>query len=147
MKEDFEDVVAYFNEGLKFACPISPKNSFMQEIWNEIKNVEEESERNRVKTKPDGFETLSGKKKCISQIIFEKKYCIIIDNFGNKYIAKPEKGERFDKEKGFLVALAKYNGFTTTKCQELIKKAVDKDEKTAKKQSKSNGNKKQAKKN
>lgn len=83
----------------------------------------------------------TGIEKCISKVIFEKEYCIIVDNFGNRYISKPEKGEKYDKEKGLLVALAKYNGFTTTRVQDLIKSAVVKNGK------KSSRNKKQPKKN
>lgn len=139
MNEDFEDAFNYFMSGFG-GCVFPSKPVF---VWDMKKELDKEYMRR----KPDGFKCSNGKMKSIDKIIFENKYCVIIDNFGNKYIAKPEKGERFDKEKGFLVALAKYNGFTTTKCQELIKKAVDKDDKKAKKQNKSNGNKKQTKKN
>lgn len=144
MNEDFEDVFNYFISGFRRE-PMFATIDFAELEKARKERVKKENEVMR--NKPHHSKNCHGDRKAISNVIFENKHCIIIDNFGNKYIAKPEKGERFDKEKGFLVALAKYNGFTTTKCQELIKKAVDKDEKKAKKQNKSNGNKKQPKKN
>lgn len=60
----------------------------------------------------------------IKKVIFEKDCCIIVDTLGNSYISRPEKGDKYDKEKGFLVALAKYNGFSTTNIQKLIKGAI-----------------------
>lgn len=64
------------------------------------------------------------KHKDIKKVIFENDYCIIVDTLGNRYISKPEKCDKYDKEKGFLVALAKYNGFSTTKIQKLIEGAI-----------------------
>ena len=63
----------------------------------------------------------------IDKVIYEKEHCIVVDTDGNRYISRPEKGEKFDKEKGLLVAsLAKYCGFTTTKIQKLMEGAIDK---------------------
>ena len=64
------------------------------------------------------------KHKDIVKVIFEKDCCIIVYTLGNRYISRPEKGDKYDKEKGFLVALAKYNGFSTTNIQKLIKGAI-----------------------
>ena len=64
--------------------------------------------------------------KTIDKVIYEKEHCIVVDTDGNRYISRPEKGEKFDKEKGLLVALAKYCGFTTTKIQKLMEGAIDK---------------------
>lgn len=72
------------------------------------------------------------KKKNIDKVIFENNYCIIVDTNGDRYIARPEKGEKFDKEKGLLVALAKYCGFTTTKIHNLLEGAIEKNAKTKK---------------
>jgi len=74
--------------------------------------------------------------KHIVNVIFENNHTIIVDNFGNRYISRPEKGEKFDEEKGLLVALAKYDGHSTTEILELLKGAVRK-----------NGTKTKAKKN
>lgn len=72
------------------------------------------------------------KKNEIKKVIFENNYCIIVDTNGDRYIARPEKGEKFDKEKGLLVALAKYCGFTTTKIHNLLEGAIEKNAKTKK---------------
>lgn len=116
---------------------------YFDEILRFLLNDED---RSYMKRKSDGFENCIGIRKSISQVIFEKDHCIIIDNFGNRYISKPEKGEKYDKEKGFLVALAKYNGFTTSKVHDLIENAVDKDGKNKKNNNNPNRNKKQSKK-
>lgn len=51
----------------------------------------------------------------------------------NVYKATPEKGERFDVEKGILVCIAKYCGFSTTDILELVEKAnIQKTKKTVK---------------
>ena len=62
----------------------------------------------------------------IDKVIFEKDHCIIVDTNGERFISRPEKGEKFDKEKGLLVALAKYCGFTTTKIHKLLEGAIEK---------------------
>lgn len=67
--------------------------------------------------------------KGIDKVIFEKDCCVIVDTNGDRYIARPEKCDKYDKEKGFLIALAKYNGFTTTKIQQLIEGAIVKNAK------------------
>lgn len=72
------------------------------------------------------------RKKDIDKVVFENNYCIIVDTNGDRYIARPEKGEKFDKEKGLLVALAKYCGFTTTKIHNLLEGAIEKNAKTKK---------------
>ena len=72
------------------------------------------------------------KKKSIDKVVFENNYCIIVYTNGDRYIARPEKGEKFDKEKGLLVALAKYCGFTTTKIHNLLEGAIEKNAKTKK---------------
>lgn len=69
----------------------------------------------------------------IDKVIFEGNYCIIVDNHGERYMSRPEKCDKYDKEKGFLIALAKFNGFSTTEIQELIKGAIVKVAKSAKK--------------
>ena len=74
----------------------------------------------------------------IEQVIFENGYTIIVDNEGNRYMSRPEKCEKFDEEKGLLVALAKYDGHTTTEIQELLKGAVRKNAGKAKKSDKKN---------
>lgn len=49
------------------------------------------------------------------------------------YKATPEKGERFDVEKGVLVCIAKYCGFSTTDILKLVEKAnIQKPKKTVK---------------
>lgn len=98
----------------------------------ELQKKDKEKEKEFVRKQSDGYPVSLTKAKSIERVIFEKEYCIIVDNFGNKYIAKPERKEKYDPEKGFLVALAKYNGFTTTRVQELIKSAVVKDGKSKK---------------
>lgn len=147
-KEDYEDVVEFgknaldrwFKVPFEMPCPIPLVSEpiVLPSIFKEEK-LEERRQREKeyMRTKSHNCQSILGRK-CIDKVVFENKHCIIVDNFGNRYIAKPEKGEKFDKEKGFLVALAKYNGFTTTKCQDLIKKAVDKDAKHAKKSAKKN---------
>lgn len=78
-------------------------------------------------------------KRAIDKVIFEGECCVIIDTYGNRFISRPEKGDKFDKEKGFLIALAKYNGFTTTKIQKIMEGAIVKNAKTKhKKQKKHN---------
>lgn len=74
----------------------------------------------------------------IEQVIFENGYTIILDSEGNKFMSRPEKGEKFDEEKGLLVALAKYDGHTTTEIQELLKGAVRKNARKNKKAVKKN---------
>ena len=82
---------------------------------------------------PDiGCLTIKKPNKDIDKVIFENNYCIIVDTNGDRYIARPEKGEKFDKEKGLLVALAKYCGFTTTKIHELLEGAIEKNAKSKK---------------
>lgn len=77
-------------------------------------------------------------KREIEQVIFENGYTIIIDSEGNRYMSRPEKGEKFDEEKGLLVALAKYDGHTTTEIQDLLKGAVRKNARKNKKSTKKN---------
>lgn len=74
----------------------------------------------------------------IDRVIFENGVTVIVDNFGNRYISRPEKGEKYDEEKGLLVALAKYDGHTTSEIQELIKGAVRKNARKNKKGTKKN---------
>lgn len=51
----------------------------------------------------------------------------------NVYKATPEKGERLDVEKGVLVCIAKYCGFSTTDILKLVEKAnIQKTKKTVK---------------
>lgn len=51
----------------------------------------------------------------------------------NVYKATPEKGEYFDVEKGILVCIAKYCGFSTTDILELVEKVnIQKTKKTVK---------------
>ena len=51
----------------------------------------------------------------------------------NVYKATPEKGERVDVEKGILVCIAKYCGFSTTDILKLVEKAnIQKTKKTVK---------------
>lgn len=76
--------------------------------------------------------------KRICKVIFENNHTIIVDNFGNRYISRPEQGEKFDEEKGLLVALAKYDGHSTSEILELLKGAVRKNAKQRKKTSKKN---------
>lgn len=143
MLEDFEDIVSFGINSLlhEVAHSNPPKVVFnvdglFDSLYDEIMKEEERKHREYVRNKPDGFQTANGKRKCIDKVIIEKRHCIIIDNFGNKYIAKPEKGERYDKEKGFLVALAKYNGYSTSRVHYLLENAVDKDDKKSKKSKK-----------
>ena len=49
------------------------------------------------------------------------------------YTAKPEKGEKFDLEKGLLVCLAKANGYSTSDMLKLVSDAVVQSKKPAKK--------------
>lgn len=69
----------------------------------------------------------------IEKVIFQDNTTILIDNFGDKYIAKPEKGEKFDEEKGLLVCLAKFNGISTTQILSLLDSAIRKTSKNEKK--------------
>lgn len=47
------------------------------------------------------------------KVIFQDKTTILIDG-DKKYFARPEKGEKFDAEKGLLVCLMKKFGVTTS---------------------------------
>lgn len=77
------------------------------------------------------------KERHIDRVIFENGYTIILDSEGNRFLSRPEKGEKYDEEKGLLVALAKYDGHSTSEILELLKGAVrkngNKDKKPVKK--------------
>lgn len=53
------------------------------------------------------------------RLIFRDNTTILFKD-GKKYVAKCEKGETFDKEKGLLVCLAKANGYTFKDLQEML---------------------------
>lgn len=59
---------------------------------------------------------------------------VTVMKVGDKvYKATPEKGERLDVEKGVLVCIAKYCGFSTTDILKLVEKAkIQKTKKTVK---------------
>lgn len=59
---------------------------------------------------------------------------VTVMKVGDKvYKATPEKGERLDVEKGVLVCIAKYCGFSTTDILKLVEKAnIQKSKKTVK---------------
>ena len=84
----------------------------------------------------ENFKVSLSKPRNIAKVIIQDKTVVLIDTYGNKYIAKPEKGEKFDEEKGLYVALAKYCGYSTTKVQSLLESAIrknaDKDKKADK---------------
>ena len=86
----------------------------------------------------DALDNEVNEERHIEKVIFENGYTIILDSEGNRYMSRPEKGEKFDEEKGLLVALAKYDGHTTTEIQELLKGAI---RKNAGKKKKSSGKK------
>lgn len=67
-------------------------------------------------------------KKCNEKLIKEGKVIYQDKNtilkIGNQtYIAKPEKGDKFDAEKGLLICMMKAVGFTTSDFLELFAKA------------------------
>lgn len=65
------------------------------------------------------------------EVIFQDKNTIL--KIGNEtYIAKPEKGEVFDKEKGILVCLVKALGLTTTDVIKLLNNSKTKTSKNTK---------------
>lgn len=70
--------------------------------------------------------------KKLPQAIVNDKTTILIDNEGKKYFSKPEKGEKFDLEKGILVCLAKMAGFSTTDILEIVKNAKIQDKQKGK---------------
>ena len=57
-----------------------------------------------------------------AKVIFQDETTILIVD-GKKYFAKPEKGEKFDAEKGLLVCLMKCAGLKTTDFLDLMKNA------------------------
>mgnify|MGYP003291453905 CR=1 FL=1 len=60
-----------------------------------------------------------------AKVIFQDKNTVL--RVGNEvYVAKPEKGEKFDKEKGLLVCLIKALGVTTSDFLELMQSGIDK---------------------
>ena len=56
------------------------------------------------------------------RLIFRDNTTILFKD-GKKYVAKCEKGDKYDKEKGLLVCLAKANGYTFKDLQEMLEKA------------------------
>lgn len=91
--------------------------------------------------KGDDFKVKLSEPRKIKKVIIQDKAVVVIDTYGNKYIAQPEKGEKFDEEKGLYVALAKYCGFTTTKVQALLESAVRKNANKDKKDTKAKSKK------
>lgn len=69
----------------------------------------------------------------IDKVVFEGETCVIVASNGKRYISRPEKGERFDPEKGLLVALLKFKGVSTSKVQSLLDSAIVKKQKVEKK--------------
>lgn len=63
------------------------------------------------------------KKKKLPKVVVNDKTVVLIADDGKKYFSRPEKGEKFDLEKGVLVCLAKYAGFTTSDILEIVEKA------------------------
>ena len=61
----------------------------------------------------------------IKRVVFEGKTTVLITDKG-KYIATCEKGDKFDREKGLLVCLAKANGYSTSDILELLENANEK---------------------
>lgn len=61
----------------------------------------------------------------INRVVFEGKTTVLITDKG-KYIATCEKGDKFDREKGLLVCLAKANGYSTSDILELLENANEK---------------------
>lgn len=61
----------------------------------------------------------------INRVVFEGKTTVLITENG-KYIATCEKGDKFDREKGLLVCLAKANGYSTSDILELLENANEK---------------------
>ena len=57
-----------------------------------------------------------------AKVIFQDETTILIVD-GKKYFAKPEKGEKFDAEKGLLVCLMKCAGLKTTDFLDLMENA------------------------
>ena len=57
-----------------------------------------------------------------AEVIFQDDATVLIVD-GKKYISKPEKGEKYDAEKGLLVCLMKCAGLTTSDFLGLMKNA------------------------
>lgn len=61
----------------------------------------------------------------INRVVFEGKTTVLMTDKG-KFIATCEKGDKFDREKGLLVCLAKANGYSTSDILELLENANEK---------------------
>ena len=59
------------------------------------------------------------------KVIFNGDTTIYVDEFGKKWISKCEKGDKFDKEKGLLVAVLKSKGVKTSTILRLLDDAMD----------------------
>lgn len=59
------------------------------------------------------------------KVIFNGNTTIYVDEFGKKWVAKCEKGDKFDKEKGLLVAVLKSKGVKTSRILSLLDDAID----------------------
>lgn len=59
------------------------------------------------------------------KVIFNGDTTIYIDEFGKKWVAKCEKGDKFDKEKGILVAVLKSKGIKTSRILSLLDNAIE----------------------
>ena len=57
-----------------------------------------------------------------TKVIYQDDVTVLKTN-GKVYTAKPEKGEKFDKEKGLLICLVKALGLTTSDVLKLVDKA------------------------